>query len=64
MPGPTDTGTEWPRGLLWGFLSLAAAVMLFVFGLGYWFRWHDARTRRRLTATRRFVEPVGTEPEV
>jgi hypothetical protein len=60
---PADTGTEWPKGMLWSFLALAAGVMLFVGGLGYWFRWNDARVRRRLTATREFVDPTATWEE-
>jgi hypothetical protein len=62
-PAPAENGTEWPKGMLWSFLGLAAAVMLFVGGLGYWFRWHDTRTQRRLTATRRFVEPEANAEE-
>jgi len=56
-----EAGTEWPKGMLWGFLGLAAGVMLLVGGLGFWFRWHDSRTRRRLTATRRFTEHEAVE---
>jgi hypothetical protein len=58
----TDTSTAWPKGMLWGFLALAAAVMLFVGGLGFWFRWNDARVRRRVTATKQFVDS-GTAGE-
>jgi hypothetical protein len=57
-----DTSTAWPKGMLWSFLGLAAGVMLFVVGLGYWFRWNDARVRRRVTATKQFVDP-GTSSD-
>jgi hypothetical protein len=53
-----DTSTAWPKGMLWSFLGLAGGVMLFVVGLGYWFRWNDARVRRRVTATRQFEAPA------
>jgi hypothetical protein len=56
----TETTTAWPKGMLWSFLGLAGAVMLFVFGLGYWFRYHDARVRRRVTATKQFIDPGAT----
>jgi hypothetical protein len=58
---PTTTGSEWPKGMLVGFLAVAAGVMVLVGGLAYWFRWQDARVHRRLTAARRFVEPIATE---
>ncbi len=60
---PADGSADWPKGMLWGFLALAAGVMLLVGGLAYWFRWNDAQVRRRLTASRQFVDPATTDEE-
>ncbi len=61
---PADKTSAWSTGMLTGFLALAAAVMILMGGVGYWFRWNDARVRRRLTATRRYVEAEPTDEAV
>jgi hypothetical protein len=54
---------DWGKNLMWAFLSVVGGALVGVIGLTCWFRYHDRRVRRRLSASRDtdFVPPAPPE---